>query len=282
VEARAAHEIDDFASLHMLLFSPSLQQENLGAFQKEPNLAARLQEAFTKAGFRPEAFAPFTRALAESPAPLALAQLLKSPLGDVVRPFTVDLGSRTGLISLVRGDGNPAALKARIDRIPGAHYFDQTEFLAKAYGHYRVRTMELIVVGVLVMILVVLMTYRRLRPAFAAALPAILASTATLALLGLLGVVMNLLHVVSLVLVLSAGEDYAIFLLARAKHPDEMRASAVGVVLCCFSGVLAFGLLGLSAIPALQALGLTIAIGLFLSLLLAPLALVIAPQGSEK
>jgi predicted exporter len=106
----------------------------------------------------------------------------------------------------------------------------------------------------------------------------VLASATTLALLSLFGVQPNLLHVVSLLLVLSMGEDYAIFLVAS--KGDELRASCISVVLCCLATALGFGLLGLSNIPALQAIGLTTGIGVFVSFLLAPVALAIMPYRS--
>jgi predicted exporter len=80
--------------------------------------------------------------------------------------------------------------------------------------------------------------------------------------------------------VLGIGEDYAIFLVAGAVDPAELKASAMSVVLCCLTGVLSFGLLALSAIPALRAIGVTCSLGILLSLVLAPTALALA--GQEK
>jgi len=79
---------------------------------------------------------------------------------------------------------------------------------------------------------------------------------------------------------LSMGEDYAIFLVASTGSREELRASCISVVLCCLATALGFGLLGLSNIPALQAIGLTTGIGVFMSFLLAPIALAIMPRRS--
>jgi predicted exporter len=281
-EAKQAGQLEEFSSVHSLIFSAELQQRNLAQMHADPRLAGRVTTALAAGGFRPEAFTAFGEGLAQPAlAPLTLAEVLRSPLGDVVRSFHVDLGNEMGLVTLMRGVSAPSAVRERIAQIPGAYYFDQGEFLARAYGHYRERTMQLIALGVVAMFLMLFLKYRRLRPTIAAGMPALLASTATLGVLGLMGVVTNLLHVVSLLLVLSTGEDYAVFLLASARDPRGLKASAVSIVLCCVATVLGFGLLGLSEMPALQALGLTTGLGMFFSLILAPTALMLAPEGSE-
>jgi predicted exporter len=281
--AKRAGEIEEFRSLHSLLFSEELQRQNIAILQKDPQLAARVTTAFAASGFKAEAMNAFGTSLASAPTqPLTLSEVLASPLGDVVRPFRVELGKDVGLVTLVRGVTNPAAIQARMQDIAGAHYFDQSDFLSRAYGHYRVRTLELVSVGLLLMLLIIFAKYRRIRPTLAAAMPALLASVTTLAVLGLMGVTTNLLHLVSLLLVLSSGEDYAVFLLASAKNQDDLKASAVSIVLCCLSTVLGFGLLGVSEIPALQALGLTTGIGILFCLILAPTALALAPNGSGE
>jgi predicted exporter len=53
-------------------------------------------------------------------------------------------------------------------------------------------------------------------------------------------------------------------------------------VIACASTVLAFGLLGMSSSPALQALGTTVGIGVLLSLVLAPLTLVLLVRGEGE
>ena len=59
------------------------------------------------------------------------------------------------------------------------------------------------------------------------------------------------------------------------EHPREVAATVVSLLACCLSTVLAFGLLGMSSNPALQAIGLTTGLGVLFSLILAPAALVL-------
>jgi predicted exporter len=282
-EAQSAGELGGFSSLHSLLFSESLQARNAAARLANLPNGKRVIDGFAAMGFRPEAFAGFSRELAgPAPGPLTLIEVLQSPLGDLVRPFRTDLGAdrgqRVGLVTLVRDVSNPEAIRRRLAPIEGAYYFDQEEFLARTYGRYRRRTLEVVSLGILVMFGTVFLKYRRWRPTLAAGLPALVASATTLAILGLAGVVTNVLHLVSLLLVLSAGEDYAVFLIESASEPRFLNASAVSIALCCFATVLGFGLLGLSAMPALKAIGMTTGIGVLISLVLAPTALVLLPK----
>jgi predicted exporter len=108
----------------------------------------------------------------------------------------------------------------------------------------------------------------------AAFAPAILAAGMTLGLLALLGPI-TLMHVVGLLLVLSMGVDYGVFLTETCGDPREVAATIASLVACCISTVLSIGLLALSSNPGLQALGLTTGIGVLLSLILAPTALVL-------
>jgi predicted exporter len=86
------------------------------------------------------------------------------------------------------------------------------------------------------------------------------------------------MHLVACLLVLSMGEDYAVFLLESRESPRQIATTFVGLLLACVTTVLSFGLLALSSHPALRALGIVTSLGVLLSLVLAPLALSIAPR----
>jgi predicted exporter len=111
--------------------------------------------------------------------------------------------------------------------------------------------------------------------ALAAFAPAVLAAGASLGALALCGFNIGLLHVVALLLVLSMGVDYGVFLAETRDAPEAFAATVLSVLIACLSTVLAFGLLAMSASPALQAIGLTVGLGVLLSLVLAPAALLI-------
>ncbi len=274
--------LDGFRSLHTILWSAGLQERSRQALTSDPTLASRLGAAFAAEGFTPEAFRPFTADLASpAPPPLTFDTLAASPLADMVRSFHVVIGGRVAIVTLLLGVHDGAALAAGLANVTDAHYLDQREFFAQAYGRFRTRTLRMIAVGLFVVFSIVHARYRSVRLSLAAFLPCVLAGAATVSLLCLFGSTLNLLHLVGLLLVLSMGADYGIFVVESRDHPEELGATLVSLVVAMLSTVLSFGLLGMSENPALRALGITAGLGTLLSVVFAPAALVLF-RGTEK
>ncbi len=275
-QAESEGELAGFRSLHTFLWSADLQRRSFNALRGADDLAARLDRAYAAAGFHSELLASFAEDLGgPQPPPLTFADLEDSPLAGAVRSFRVDLDGRVGIITMVRGVRDGSVLAARLAGLQGVHYFDQARAMATAYGRYRQRTIELVLVGLVAVFVMIAARYRRLRLVLAAFLPAVLAAAATLAVFALAGISLHLLHIVALLLVLSMGVDYGVFLVESRDQTRGLAASVLSVVLAALSTVLAFGLLGMSTYPALEALGITIGLGVLLSLVLAPLSLVL-------
>jgi predicted exporter len=72
------------------------------------------------------------------------------------------------------------------------------------------------------------------------------------------------------VLILGIGVDYAIFF--AESESDQRPVTMLGVWLAALTSLLSFGLLALSQVPAMTQIGLTMIIGILVSLLLSPLA----------
>ncbi|MBK7829395.1 MMPL family transporter [Nannocystis sp.] len=281
--ARAAGEVAEFRSLHSFVRSAAAQRASLAALQ-EPGLPARLDAAFVAEGFRAGSFAGFFADMSSGPGPLRPAELAGTPLAELVRSFRVELAGAeptVAVLSLLRGVSDGAALRGRLAAVPGSHYFDQAEAMATAFAGYRARTLELVLFGLLGVFALVLLRYRRLGVAMAAFAPAVLAAGATLGVLAMCGVGIGLLHVVALLLVLSMGVDYGVFLAESRGDPEGFTATLLSVVIACLSTVLAFGLLGMSDSPALRAIGVTVGLGVLLSLVLAPVAMLLGERGER-
>ncbi|MCU0671796.1 MAG: MMPL family transporter [Myxococcota bacterium] len=282
-DAQAAGELRRFRSVHPLLWSEALQRANLDAIPDDA--FERTSAAYAAEGFVMAPFEPFRSALAQEHATLGWDTLAQGTLGRLVGSQRVQVGERVALLAFVQGVTDEAAFRARVEAIEGVRFFDQNAFLQEAYGTFRTRTLELVVVGLFVVLLLVAIRYRKLDLSLAAYLPALLAAGATLGLLGWLGIEANLLHVVTLLLVLSMGVDYGVFMVEAELHRrsgasvegalddgalDDGPATAVSLVVAALSTAASFGVLALSENPALRAMGLTAALGVTLSLLLAP------------
>jgi len=280
--ARRDGVVRDFRSLHDLLWSARLQRESRDAVVRSPRLAERTLAALAAEGFRPEAFAPFGAAL-RAPAREALryAALERSSLGTLARVFHAHLGGRHAFLTYLRGVRDARALERRLSGLSGVHYFDQTTFMRETYGQFRVRTLELVGVGLLLVLAMVWARYRTLRLTAIAFMPALLAGGATIGLLALLGEPANLLHLVGALLVLSMAVDYGVFVAETATDPAALRATLVALLVASLTTALSFGLLAMSQNPALRAIGSTIGIGVMLSLVLAPAGVVVIGTGAR-
>ncbi|MFW6051021.1 MAG: MMPL family transporter [Myxococcota bacterium] len=276
-DAQAAGEVEGFRNLAGLLPSPSQQRAVAGAVRASPDLAARVERAFAAEGFRPEALAPFRDALESPPAdPLAWDDLAQSPLAPLVRPFRVELGDRVGIVSFLHGVTRPEALQARVGGLDGAVFLDQSDLLGRANRAYQQRTVQLLGIGLLGVLLLLGLRYRDPRRAAAAFVPSVLAAGVTVAALALAGQGLDLVALTSLLLVVSMGVDYGVFLVdAEPSAPRHLPAALLSVLVACLSTVIGFGLLALSEHPVLFSIGLTAAVGMIASLLLAPTTLVL-------
>lgn len=282
-DARERGALRAFRSIYPFLRSERTQREVAGVLAQSPELPERLKAALDAQGFASEMFEPFAAAIAQVPEPLRYRDLAQSPIADLVRPFRVELeDGRIGYLSFVEGVSDASLLHAELDRIEGVDYFDQTEFLTAAYGTFRARTIELLSIGLLVVLGMCVGRYRSLRLGIATILPATLASASALGWLGIMGEPANLMHLVGALLVLSMGEDYAVFLIEARDDPRGVATALVGIVMASLTTVLSFGLLALSSHPAMRALGLMASIGVGLAFLLSPVALLLSPRGPMR
>ena len=80
------------------------------------------------------------------------------------------------------------------------------------------------------------------------------------------GVRLSLFHLVSLLLVIGLGIDYALFLNSQPKSKEERSKTRQALLICNLSTVSVFGTLAFSTTPVLRAIGATVAIGAFLCL----------------
>jgi predicted exporter len=280
--AHAAGRVGEFRSLHALLWSRDLQQRNLRALAAIPDLADRVEAAFTAEGFRAEALAPFRAALAEpAPPPLDAATLRASPLHDLVAPLLLDLRDRAAAVTYLRGETELAPLEAELAGLDHVHVFDQKTFVNAIYRQFRITTIQQVGVGSGLVLLVLALYYRRLRPALAAFLPSLLVGGAVVAVFAMVGAPMNLLHVTSLVMVMGMGVDYGVFIVDSARDRKELDGTLFSLFLSCLTTVFIFGTLAISQHAALRAMGATTGLGILLSFVLAPITLLLLPRAER-
>lgn len=203
---------------------------------------------------------------AEPPRPLGLDDFLKSPASEAVRHQWLGRGA-DGVwrsVLMLRGPKDLPAL-ARLAN-PQRLWVDKVAEVSELLKRQRERM--LVVLGVAVFAVAALLQLRFGRRGWRALLPTLLAGTLSLSLLALTGQPLQLFQVLALLLLLGVGVDYGIFLLAQPQR-RELRGF-VAVTLAAASTWLAFGLLALSATPALRAFGLALGLGIVFAWLLTP------------
>jgi predicted exporter len=272
-EAVEAGELEGARSLHGILWSGDLQRRNW-ELASAPGNYARLDAAFAAEGFRPGAFREFGQLLeGPAPEPLTIADLQASPLADLLTPFFFRLGEQLAVVSYLRGLNEPDAVRARLQDLERVHLLDQRSFVNDIFGEFRVKTLQQMAIGALLVGAILALRYRAWRPALAAFLPSVTVVILLLAILSLLGVRPNLMHAMSLIMVMGMGVDYGVFLVDSAGDREALGATLLSLLMSCLTTMFVFGTLAISSQPVLRAIGVTTGIGILLSFLLAPVTL---------
>jgi predicted exporter len=210
------------------------------------------------------------RARLAAPArPLAIDDWIASPVSEPYRHLWLGEahGEWASVVSLQGIDyAQLGSLAAASAGLTGVTFVDKIADISALLGRYR-REMAWVIAGSYLAIFLVLLP-RYGRRAWRVVAPSILASLSALALFGLIGQPLQLFHVLALLIIFGSGVDYAIFLIER---PDAREGNAwVGVALSAMSTLLSFGLLSLSQTPVLRAFGLTMLVGITVSMLASP------------
>lgn len=189
---------------------------------------------------------------------------LDSPLSAPVRHLWLGrLGTQHAAVVLLDGSPDPAVVRGAVANLPGVRLVDQVADISSVLGQYRHIASWLMLVVITVMIACLLVFYRS-DAAVRTAVPAAAGIALTLATLGLAGEPLNLFHVLSLLLVLGLGVDYAIILREGRNHQ-----AVLAVFLSMTTTLISFGLLGFSSVPFVRSIGITVACGVAFTFLIA-------------
>ncbi len=258
--AQQAGALTSFVPLGRIL--PS-REEQLARFAAARAAVPQIRAVMEELEFVPDQFQLFWDSL-EVPAPklLTLAELRTSPLAPLLTAWVPAQTTPVALISLA-GVTDAAALQAKV---PSATIVVPAETIVELFRGVRIRTVVASLFGFAAIFVLLLVRYRSLRKAAVALAPAILACVATVGTLVATGVSLTILHVMSLLLVISLGVDFGIFFVDTTASPEESARTMVSILTASITTILSFGLLGLSHSPGLAALGVTVTLGVTFSL----------------
>jgi predicted exporter len=273
----ARHALDGFELPSRYLPSVATQRARQAALPDAAQLQSALHAAMQDLPFRPGVFAPFVADVeaARKLPPLTPARFEQSPLGVRLESMLVQQGAGWVGLGTLSGVNDPAAFAALAKSTGGAvHLLDlkaSTESLIIAYRH---RILLALAVAALLLCGAVTLALRSVRRALHVLGPMTLATLLVLVVLRGAGIPLSLFHLVSLTLAAGLGLHYALVFERRAGDAREDLRTLHATLVCVASALLVFGVLALSSVPVLRAIGLTVALGVAfhftLSVLMAP------------
>ena len=226
-------------------------------------LRAALDAAVADSPFRAGVFAPFLADVeaARTAPPLQPADLAGTPLEAVVSGMMVQgEGGRVTALATLGGLEDADAVAAAIGPA-GARLLDLKETSESLVQAWRGQVLAALALAALLLAATVWIALRAPHRVVRVLVPMAFTLALTLALLRGFGVELTLFHLVSLVLGAGLGLDYALFFERTGHDRREQLRTLHAIVVCGAMTALVFGLLALSSIPVLRAIGLTVTIG---------------------
>ncbi|MDE2079757.1 MAG: MMPL family transporter [Burkholderiales bacterium] len=274
--------IGGFDSVTRWLPSAATQRARQASLPDAAALQAALAQATATLPLKPARLAPFVQAVeqARQQAPItraALAGTALAPLVDALLRPRADGGWAALLPLQPAGQTlDRAAVQAALQGLPDTQALTIGNELRRLYARYLGEARAQALLGALAVVLLMAATLRSWRRLLAVCQPLLLAVLLTMGALAALGVKLGILHLVGLLLVVAVGSNYALFFdLLRQRGAGTPDSSAhpeadtlASLLLANLTTVLSFGLLALSAIPALAAIGRVVAPGALLALVL--------------
>ncbi|MBL0917733.1 MAG: MMPL family transporter [Hydrogenophaga sp.] len=239
-----------------------LQRHLAEALQGQPVSAARLQP-FVEAVDRARTAEPLRRAdLQASALALAVDSLLQH--GSDGWTALLPLRPAAGVVnSDIPADALRNALQGS-----GAAFIDLKHEFETVYGAYLNEAIVLSLLGLAGIVLVMGLSLRSVPRLVGVMLPIAAAVVLVMATLHLLGVRLHLLHLIGMLLIVAVGSNYSLFVERWRRDPQADPQALLSVLVACGTTAIGFGVLSLSSVPVLKAVGVTVAPGALLALLL--------------
>lgn len=262
-------QIDGFDTAALWLPSADAQQGRQRRLPSPHALEEALRQAAAGSPFRESAFSPFLEAVERSRAlpALELSLVAETVLAPRVSALLQPLdGFWIGLVPL-SGIAGPEAVAAlhEVAETNGLHYLDLREASSDLLARFMDNTLRKMFWAALVILVVLVVALGGMGRAAAVLLPILVSTSLALAALLLLEDGINLFHLVSLLLVVGLAIDYSLFFNRPIEDVRIRARTLLSVSVCALSSFAMFGMLALSDVPALHAIGLTVALGIAMS-----------------
>ena len=270
-QLRERGTITGFDSPATLVPGAGTQQARRAALPDEATLRARTAQALAGSGLRIEAFDGFI-----SDVQRAREQVLRpdyyagTGLGQRLASQLIAGAQPAALITLT-GVNDAVAVAATVRDAPGASFIDLAAVQALV-ADYRARAAWAALSGGILIVLILAVQLRNARTTARIAVAVAVAIAITAAALVLIEQRLTLFHLIALLLAAGIGSNYALFIGMPRDDPESGTSSApvvLSVMLAAATTLIAFAALAWSSTPVLHMIGITVAIG-------APVALLVS------
>jgi predicted exporter len=244
---------------------PSIEQQQQRQRQlpDSATLKSNLQQALKGMAFRSDSFDGFISDVeaARHARPVTPQDLAGTALADGLSAKLFAIGPETiGLITL-SGVRDADALGAWAQSTGQDVLLIDLKTMSENLVE-RFRARALLALGVAMLLIAALLIRQlNLRAAIAVVLPVIATVLSVVAFFKVIGISLTLFHIVSLLLVGGLCFDYGLFFNRREESTAEHDRTRFAVMVCWVSTSFSFGLLTLSSLPVLKAIGFTVAGG---------------------
>lgn len=263
--------LEKFQGVASFVPSAKRQQENQALMQVLFRNETALRDMLAEAGLRDEAAQDLLAAFHDKAEQPLNPELWLSQ--GFARPYAFLWLGKTdqGYASIVLPQGikDMTALKQATQGLAHVVLVDKAGSVSALFQHYRQWTMGWLLMAIVLILLLLRIRYSW-QQALIILLPTLLAMILTIGLFGYLHIALTLFNMMSLMLMLGIGINYAIFL---REGGINRAATLAGVLLSAGTTLLSFGMLAFSSMPALENFGLTLLCGIAISALLAPMLL---------
>jgi predicted exporter len=269
---QALHQLASFDVPTAILPSDTTQRQRRDALPEPDPLRARFTEAMAGLPFRLDTFAGFFSDIAGARAAPRLTQASLPPdLALRLQSMLIRGRGDWTVIAPLTGVTNPTILAASIAAagLPGIQFVDLDHQSDELLRTFQRDASLLASIGSFAILVVLSIGLRSPRRVLAVAAPLAAAIIVTAALLTMDGGTLSIFMVVGFLLIIAVASNYCLFFNRPAPDHETQRRSVASIVLANLCTVSAYGLMTLSHLPVLHDIGMTVAIGTFLSLLFA-------------
>ena len=268
----AAGRLGGYDLPSQVLPSERSQRARQAALPDDGTLRARFAQALEGLPFRAETFAPFFADVARTRSgPLVKRADLPSPLALQLNSTMVQKGAGWEVIAPLRQVSDPADIVSalRSAGVPEIQLIDLDKESGQLLRQFQREATGLAVIGSIAIVALLFIALRSAKRVLAVTAPLAASLIVTAALLTLGGSKLSIFMMVGFLLTVAVGSNYCLFFERAYGDAEAQRRSVASVVLANLCTVCAYGVMSLSGMPVLHDIGMTVAIGAFLSLLFA-------------